>query len=270
MKNVSWFLLIVATLFIMGGCGNFRKLQKSTDVEAKFAGAVQYYEKKDYYKAGILLEEIIPLLKGTDQAEIASFYYAYTHYHQKQLMLAAYYFKSFYETFPRSQYAEEANYMYCITLYEDSPKYNLDQTNTYTALEAIQAFILQYPETPNRDKCNELMDKLNWKLEIKAFQNAKLYHFKEDYKSALVALENFRKEYPESDFCPEAAYLKIVTQFTYAKNSVPAKQKERYSAVIDLYLSFVDKYPNSKFVRQAENYYNNTQAILNNHFAEAN
>lgn len=270
MKNIKVFLLVLAGIWLFSACGNFRKLQKSTDVEAKFKGAVQYYEKKDYYKAGILLEEIIPLLKGTDQAEIASFYYAYCHYHQKQLTLSAYYFKSFYETFPRSQYAEEANYMYCITLYDDSPKYNLDQTNTYNALEAIQAFILQYPETPNRDFCNGLMDKLNKKLEVKAFENAKVYVYKDDWKAALVALENFKKDFPESEYTQEASYLKIVTQYTYAKNSIAARQKERYNNVIEFYLSFVDKYPNSKFLRQAESYYNNAQAILNSNMTGAN
>ena len=256
------FITFICLLMLFASCSKFRKLQKSTDVDEKFAGAVEYYEKKEYFKAALLLEEIIPLLKGTEQAEIAQFYYAYCHYYQKQLTLAAYYFKSFYETFPRSKYAEEANYMYCITLSDDSPKYNLDQTNTYSALDAIQNFIMQYPETPNRDKCNNLMDQLNHKLEVKAFENAKLYYNMDSYKAALTAFNNFRKDYPESELAEEAMYLKIVTQFNYARNSVHTKQRDRYNEVIGYYTAFIDKYPQSKFSRQAESLYANAQAFL--------
>ncbi|MES2388389.1 MAG: outer membrane protein assembly factor BamD [Bacteroidota bacterium] len=261
MRQYRFLAAFLLLLLVATGCSEFRRLQKSTDVEEKFAGAVKYYELKDYYKAAILLEEIIPLLKGTDQAEIAQFYYAYCHYHQKQLTLAAYYFKSFYETFPRSKYAEEASYMYCISLFEDSPKYNLDQTNTYSALEAISNFLMLYPESPNKEKCHQLIDELNRKLEVKAFMNARLYYDKDDYKAALVVLENFRKEYPTSDMAEEATFLKVATQYNYAKNSVLHKQRERYAAVADYYQAFIDRYPKSKFSRQAENIYSSAMAL---------
>ena len=44
-------------------------MMKSTDMEAKYNAAVKYYEKKDYYHALQLFEELITVYRGTSKAE---------------------------------------------------------------------------------------------------------------------------------------------------------------------------------------------------------
>jgi outer membrane protein assembly factor BamD len=75
------------------------------------------------------------------------------------------------------------------------------------------------------------------------------------YQAAVVAFNNFQREYPSSAFNEEGAYLKIVAQFNLAEQSVIEKQRERYFDTIGFYQAFVDKYPNSKFLRSAESMY---------------
>ena len=72
-------------LFFLGACSNFRKIQKSDDLQGKYNAAIKYYEKNDFYKAGVLFEELIPLLKGQEMAEKAQFYYANCQYKQPEL-----------------------------------------------------------------------------------------------------------------------------------------------------------------------------------------
>lgn len=250
-KRLAFFLLVV----VLASCSKFTRLQKSTDINEKYTGAVEYYNKQDYYRASVLLDEIIPLLKGGENYEKAQLYFAYCKYYLRELILSAYYFKTFYETFPRSPLAEEAYYMYCLSLVEDSPTYNLDQSNTLTAIDAIQSFVRQYPENEKREQVQGLIGQLRAKLERKAFENAKLFYRKEDYKAALIALKNFRQDYPDSEFNEEAAFLRIVNQYNYVQNSVEAKQKERLADLIEMYEYFVDNYPKSKYSKQAESYY---------------
>ena len=83
---------------------------------------------------------------------MAQFYYAYTQYQQQQYLLSATLFKKFYETFARSDYAQEATYMYAYSLYKDTPSFNLDQSNTLTAMSALQDFINTYPDSKYRDE----------------------------------------------------------------------------------------------------------------------
>ncbi|WP_414524146.1 outer membrane protein assembly factor BamD, partial [Umezakia ovalisporum] len=109
-------IFIGIMVFAFSSCSEFSRLQKSTDTQEKFAGAQKYYDKKDFYRSSVLLDEVIPVLRGTDQAEKAHYLFAWCHYKMRMLSLSSYYFKHFTETFPRSVFAEEANYMYCLSL----------------------------------------------------------------------------------------------------------------------------------------------------------
>jgi len=133
--------LCVLILVFLDSCSKFRKIQKSEDWKVKYNAALEYYEDEDYFRASALFEEIMPLVRGQQEGELAQFYYAYCNYYQKQYQLASYYFKSFYETYSRSEFAEEAEFMNAYSLYLDSPIYNLDQTSTIEAIQAMQVFI---------------------------------------------------------------------------------------------------------------------------------
>ena len=253
-SRVFLFPLLLFTLF---SCSKFQKIQRSENINERYEAALKYYKSGDYYRAGVLLEEMIPVMRGRKESELVQFYYAYCQYYQRQLVMAAYYFKRFYETFPRSEYAEECMFMYASSQFEMSPPYNLDQTSSLEAIEAVENFLRLYPETKHLEKCNNMTDILKGKLERKAYEFAKLYHKIGYYKSASVAIENFRQDYPTSAYNEELLYLKIVSQYNLAKQSVEEKKRERFNQTIESYQQFVDKYTNSKYMREAEVIYAN-------------
>lgn len=253
--RLAFLCSLAVAMLVLAGCSKFNRIQKRGTVDEKLDAALIYFEKKDWFKASTLLEEIIPLLRGSDRAEKAQFYFAYTHFYMKQLVLSSYYFKQFYETFPNSKYAEEAMYMYAISLYEDSPPFYLDQENTFKALDAIENYQLAYPNNKNKDYLTGVVNELNAKLERKAFELARLFQRKENWKAATIALANFQKDYPESKFGEEAQFLLVQASYDYARNSVAAKQAERYDQVLENYLELVDRYPSSKYLKQAEALY---------------
>jgi outer membrane protein assembly factor BamD len=255
------FFLLLLTFFI-ASCSGFQRLQKKGTYEEKYQAAIKYYEKKDYYKAGILFEELIPLLKGSKEAELAQFYFAYCQYHQGQYTLASFYFKKFYEVFGRSEFAEEAQFMYAYSLYRDSPNYNLDQTNTFTALEALQTFVNTYPKSKYREQSQQIINDLRIKLETKAYEIAKLYYKIGNsdviyYKSAVILCDNFQRNFPDSDYNEELAYLKIVAEYELAKTSIESKKKERFAEAVKFYEAFIDRYPTSRYLKDAEKVYDN-------------
>jgi outer membrane protein assembly factor BamD len=224
-------------------------------VEEKYEAAMNYYDKKDYYRSNILFEEILPVIRGTKEAELANFYYPYTYFYQDQFILSAHYFKTFAEVFGRSEYAMEAQFMHAFSLYQQSPEHMLDQTATYEAITALQIFINQYPFSEYAEQADNLIDELQVKLEKKAYENAKLYYKIRRYKSATVAFENFQKNYPDSDYNEEIIFLNIKTWYDYATASVRARQEERFQNAVDIYLEYIDKYPNSEYLKDAEDIY---------------
>ncbi|UFH51867.1 outer membrane protein assembly factor BamD [Spirosoma sp. KNUC1025] len=253
-------LLGIWVVFLLGSCSPFSKLQKSGTDDEKYKAATQYYKKGDWYRAGLLFEELIPVLKGSTESEMAQFYFAYTQYHQQQYLLSSTLFKKFYETFARSDYVEEAMYMYAYSLYKDTPAFNLDQSNTLTATSALQDFINTYPDSKYKDESTKLILDLRGKLERKSYEKAKLYYKTSgfniaSYKSAVISINNFQRDFPDSQFNEELAFLKVDAEFSLAQNSLESKQKERYQEAISYHQAFVDKYPNSRFLKQSEKMY---------------
>jgi outer membrane protein assembly factor BamD len=221
---------------------------------------MDYYKKKDFDKAGILFDEIMPLMKGDSTQELATFYQAYCDFNLGNYTLANTHFKKFSEVFSRSEYAEEAIYMSAYSLYKDSPNYNLDQTGTLAAINEIQSYLNNYPETKFRDDCTNIIKELRKKLEKKAFEKAKLYHKTSPFniaslKSSVIEITNFQRDFPDSDYNEEMAYMKVLAQYDLAKSTIENKQKERFEEATKFYLELIDKYPQSAFLKDAERMY---------------
>ena len=145
--NKNFLLVVLAMTLFLGACSKFQQIQKSGSLVEKYDAAVKYYTEGDFYRAGLLFEELVPLLRGRSEGEQAEFYYAYCQYYSRQLLLSAYYFKRFYTTYPRSEHAEESMYMECRSLYEMSSPSSLDQSNSEEALNSIQGFMRRYPSS---------------------------------------------------------------------------------------------------------------------------
>ena len=247
---ISLLLVLVFT-----SCSKFSRLQKKGSVQERYNGAIEYYNNKDYYRAGVLLEDLIPLIKGTAEAEKTQLYYSYCQFNQKQYVLSSYYFNRFTETFPRSEYVEEAMFMNVKSLYLDSPIYSLDQTNTYKALDEVQVFFTKYPYSKFAEECNKIVDELRSKLEKKAYEQCKLYYKVSDYKAAVISFDIFKKDFSESVHNEEFSYFKLDAQYQLSLISIETKKMARFEQAVEFYLNMVDKYPNSKYLKQSETIY---------------
>ena len=253
--------LLYGTL-ALGSCTGYQKLLKSANVNEKYEAAIKYYDKGDFFRSGALLEELIPLLKGRPEAEKAQFYFANTNYKQRNYVLSAYYFKQFIDTYPNSPLVEEASFLRAKSLYRDSPSYELDQTNTITAVETIQDFLNTYPASQFKTEAESMSQELQKKLENKAFQSAKLYYALRYNQAAATSLGNFTTQYPGSVYSEQADFIRLEAQYAWAKESIESKQRERFQEAITFYQHFIDTYPQSKNLRLAQTMYDDSRAEL--------
>jgi outer membrane protein assembly factor BamD len=100
-----------------------------------------------------------------------------------------------------------------------------------------------------------LIDALRLKLETKQFNIAKQYYRTLNFKAAVTAFENLRKDYPGGTFDEEASFLAFKSEYEYARQSIENRQSERYKESKELYLQLVDKFPQSRYLREAEKLY---------------
>ncbi len=257
------FIIMMLSVVVMS-CSSYQKLLKGTDNEVKFTRAIEYYEKADYVKAQQLFEQIQAFFRGTDKAEKIAFYNANCYYKQRDYILGGYYFRSFATNFSTSVYAEEALYLSAYCSYLESPRSSLDQTSTVEAISSLQIFISQYPKSDKVAQCSKLIDELRAKLEKKDIDIALLYYKMEDYKAAIVSMNNVLKDYPDTKSKELILYSLLQAKYEYAMKSVYNKRKDRLNEANDAYDEFVSGFPSGEFSQKALAIKNNISKALNN------
>lgn len=226
------YLIYILIIFTATSCSNYQKIVKSGTPKEKYDAAKKYYKDKDYLRAQPLLEDLLSLYYGRKEREEIYYLYSYSYYANGEFLLAGYHFDNFVQTYSLSAKKEEAAYMSAVCKHKRTMPYELDQTPTKTAINAFQSFINQYPNSQYVQECNDNIDKLRKTILLKVYESAKLYHSLGYYKSAMVACTNALDDYPDMIHRSELSYLTVDASFKYAKNSVKAKQSERYTETL--------------------------------------
>lgn len=259
------FTVFLIAVVILCGCGkSFNKILKSPDPEYKLRIAEQYFVKKKYNKAQVLYEDVMPYFKTRSEFQDIYYKYAYCAYYQDDYMNAENLFKTFLEIFPNSPKAEEVDYMRAYCYFKQSPKPELDQTNTIKAMGMMQTFINTHPGSGRNKEATAIIDACRNKLEIKDFKSAQLYYDMGQFRAAGVSFTALLNAYPESMKADEYKLMIIKSYYRYAELSVEEKKTERFEQVIDECEDFADRFPESKLRKEADNYLNLSQTQIKN------
>lgn len=259
---------IVAALLLGGvlsSCGEYNTVLKSTDYEYKYEAAKGYFAKGQNSRAATLLEELIPILKGTANAEESAYMLAMTYFNQGDYISASHYFNVYYTTYPRGTYTELARFFCGKALYLDTPEPRLDQSSTYKAIQELQMFIEYFPESSRKDLAQDMIFELQDKLVEKEYLSAKLYYdlgsytgntvyssTGNNYLAAVVTAQNVLRDYPYTKRREDLSILILRAKYDMAKESVLEKQEERMRETIDEYYAFKNEFPESKYMPEVE------------------
>jgi outer membrane protein assembly factor BamD len=261
MRFVS--IILIGFVVVLASCSNsMTKLLKNPDAEYKYRMAEQYFVKKKYSKAQLVYEDIMPYYRQTKEFEDIYYKYAYCAYYQDDYMNAENLFKSFVEIFPGSPKVEEVSYMRAYCYYKQSPKAELDQTNTVRTIGMMQTYINMHPTSAKVKEATNIIDLCRKKLEVKDFKAAKLYYDMQQYRAAAVAFTTLLDNYPDSEKADEYQLQIIKSHYRYAQMSVVEKQSERYEKVISAYYDFNDRFPESKLKKEAEDFLHQSQSNI--------
>ncbi|MDR3273224.1 MAG: outer membrane protein assembly factor BamD [Flavobacteriaceae bacterium] len=246
-------LILLASLLVFAGCEReFNQAMKSTDKDKILKTADNFYNKKKYKQAISLYEYAVKFVVGTDEAPEVAYKSAYANYYDKNYRLAAHQFKNFAVSYAKDPRAEEVSYIATQCYYLDSPRYDLDQTNTHDAIRELQNFIDNYPNSDKISECNKQMDELNMKLQKKAFENAKTLYKITEYKAAVVAFDNVLNDYPDTSLKEDISIYGFRSRTELAINSIYALQDERINDAQTAYKNLITLYPDYQQLNEVE------------------
>jgi outer membrane protein assembly factor BamD len=259
------WILIIWTLGTLASCSNsMTKLLKNPDPAYKLRMAEQFFAKEQYIKAQQVYEDVMPYYKASKEFEDIYDNYAYCAYNLRDFMNAENLFKSYLEIFPNSSKAEEVDYMRAYSFYKQSPKAELDQTNTLRAMGMMQTFINTHPGSARNKQATEIIDICRAKLEVKDQKSAQLYFDIGQFRAAGVAFATLLNNYPDSDRGDLYKLMIIRSYYRYAEMSVEEKKVERFEQVISECYEFVDRFPDSKLRKEVEEFLNNSKNNIKN------
>jgi outer membrane protein assembly factor BamD len=248
----KYISLLVLSVILLSCKTEMDQAMKSADKDFILKVANEKFAKKKWADALALYDRLPNLVAGTDDAPNVVFNSAYSNYYDKNYRLAANQFKNFVTSFPQDPRKEEAAYLSALCYYEGSLQYNLDQSNTESAITELQNFLNEYPDSERSKNITQLVDELTYKLEFKAFENAKQYYKMAEYKAAAVTFENVLEDFPATKLRPKIYDIILKSKYELAMNSIYDLKKERLDNAISYTKRVSAELPNSEYSKTAD------------------
>ena len=264
----KYIIIALVSGSVLTSCGEYNKVLKSTDYEYKYEAAKSYFGKGQNTKAAAILEELITILKGTDKAEESLYMLGMTYYNQGDFITASHYFSTYYNTYPRGTYTEQARFYSGKALFLDTPEPRLDQSSTYKAIQELQMFMEYFPASNRHQEAQQMIFDLQDKLVMKDYMAARLYYdlgsytgnssystTGNNYLACIVTAQNALKDYPYTKLREDISILLLRAKYDMAKESVEEKKEERMRDAIDEYYAFKNEFPESKYIKRSVEYH---------------
>ena len=221
-NNVLTSLLICIFSIGLLSCAS-NKPTENLDLEEKFSRGLEYLDNKKYTRAQREFSQIVIAGSHTDFGDDALFYLGEAHYKKKEYILATAEFERLVQRMKYSPFVEKARWRICQSFVKESPKYYHDQTYSLKALERLQQFIDEFPESEFTDEATNTIIELRTKLGKKAYETGLLYMKLRVYDSAIIGFEDMLAQYYDTKYADDAivgviqSYLKL-KEFDKAKD----------------------------------------------------
>ncbi|MBQ7634159.1 MAG: outer membrane protein assembly factor BamD [Bacteroidaceae bacterium] len=257
-------LLLVAAA--LTACSDITRVQKSSDPFYKYEAAKEYYMRGQYNRAALLLDQILPALRGTEVGEEALYMHGIATLNARDYEAAATILRKYYTDYPRGRFAEQAMYNCGVALYKSVPEVRLDQTATYDAVKELSAFVERYPRSTLTNDARSKVFELQDQLIEKEWLSAKLYYdlgtYKgnclgtgNNYQACITTAENALRDYPYMKRREDFMLLVLQAKFNLAAQSIPSKKQERLASAIDEYHNYINEFPASPRRKEADRLY---------------
>lgn len=257
------FILITAAL-LFASCRSTDLIRPGDSLEVAYEKAMNQFEEENYTEAAEAFESVISIGRGTDIGQNAQFYLAESYFNNNRYLLAASEYERYAQFHPNSDRRVEADYKLALSYYNLSPRYRLDQTYTYQAIENFRLFLDRFPNSEHADEAGEYITELRSKLARKAYSSGEFYKRTNQYRAAAVYFDIVIDDYPETEWAERSLVDQMESYILYAENSVPDRQEERFEQALESYETYLQLFPRGENRSKVEDLYDRAQRGLQN------
>ncbi|MBE2185169.1 MAG: outer membrane protein assembly factor BamD [Rhodothermales bacterium] len=243
-------LLALALSVAAAGCGSTQQVRYANAEEAYQRGEVAL-ERRDYDTAVQYFQGVFTFGRS-DFSDDAQLGLAHAYEGSRQYLLAANAYRAFYDVYQDDPRVPDAYLGQAAALERQTTNFELDQTDTRSALVIYQAYVETFPTHARVPEAQARIVALVDRLAHKAYASGALYERRGLDEAAGLTYERAFNAYPQSGWGDDAL-VGVLRSFTkYAEASIPARQTERFQRGLAAYERLVQIFPQSPLRAEAD------------------
>ncbi|NQT96731.1 MAG: outer membrane protein assembly factor BamD [Candidatus Marinimicrobia bacterium] len=211
-KQVIAALLILSVAMFSFQCASNKPDIGNFDGKDNYEKGLKLLKKKRYLRAQEELNQAVISGAHTEWGDTAAFYLSEAYYLNKEYLLAISEYERMIRRMPFTTFMERARYRICECYQAESPVYYHDQTYTLKAIDEIQEFLDDFPDSEFRADALAMNRQLREKLGRKAYETGILYLKMDEPEPARMAFQEVVNNYYDTNY-NELAHLEIVHSF---------------------------------------------------------
>jgi outer membrane protein assembly factor BamD len=212
-RSPNWSALVLLAVLI--ACSSSPNPYRGLDADALFARAVAEAENRKWDNAVEAFEQFMFNFPTHAKVQEARYRLGEVYFNKKDYILAATEFARLADDFPTGEYGDDARFRVCESYARLSPRPQLDQEYSRSAIGHCRYLVASYPESEYAARADSIMRVMTNKLAEKAHQAGELYMRQNAIDSAILTFTNLLGQYPDAAIVPRTllrlykAYEKI-------------------------------------------------------------
>jgi outer membrane protein assembly factor BamD len=186
---------LLLTVLLLSGCAS-KGPPELRGADYYFEEGGRDFERRRFLEAVESFQLIVSNFPGHARVAEAQYYLAESYFGMEEFVSAAFEYERVVDTYPSSQWRDDAQYKIGESYLEQSRRAELDQSETYEALNAYRRFIEDNVDSPLVVDARTRIGELRSRLAKKQFLASRLYHRQGHLRAARMAYEQLLAAYP--------------------------------------------------------------------------
>ncbi|MEE9166067.1 MAG: outer membrane protein assembly factor BamD [Candidatus Neomarinimicrobiota bacterium] len=234
---LGWIPILAFAL----ACSKAKVDPTGDDLQIRFDHGTTYLEKKKYYRAQQEFEHVLLMGRHTELGDDAQFYLAEAYFLNGEYLLAINEYDRLVRQMTYSPFVEKSRFRICDSYAKKSPRFYHDQEYTEKAIQKLQEFVEDFPNSEYYVDVVKTIHSLRSKLARKQYESSILYIKMEAYDSAVNYLTDLLATYYDTPYADKAR-LKIVEAYLKA---------EKFEEAENFFAENESRFDNKNFLEEA-------------------
>lgn len=201
-------LLLALAALVAASCGGPYTPKKMNLATDKLALADRLFDGGSSGRAAAEYKDFLATFAGDERSDYAQYRLAESYRLDEEYALAEVEYRILINDYGYSDYVDDAFYLEGVCAFRQAPRFELDQTKSYQALDRLNRFVQMFPSSSRLEEARAMIREIHGKLAHKDFTAAKLYFSKKHYDASLTYLRKIIDLYPETIWAARSRYYR--------------------------------------------------------------